>query len=115
MGRPTVMTPEVIALFIEAFSFGCTDREACCYAGVGTNSLYDYCLKYPEFSNQKEMLKDKPTMKAKRIVNQSLDTGDLNTANRVIDRKEGTKVNTVISGEIKTDNVFNFIGVSAKD
>ena len=59
-----------------------------------------------------------PTMKARRIMNASLDGDDLNTANRVIDRKEGNKVKQEITGanggplEVTT---FNFIPVSVND
>lgn len=98
-GRPTKMTDQVIQLLVEAFSFGCSDREACVYAGIVPSTLYKYCDENPEFSERKEALKDKPVMKAKRIINQSLDEGDLNTANRVVDRKEGKKVDVTTNGQ----------------
>ena len=98
MARPTVMTDETVQKLEEAFSFGCTDDEACCYAGISIRSLYYYCENNEKFLHKKELLKNHPVMKAKRIVNQSLDTGDLNTAQKVIDRKEGSKVNTVLTG-----------------
>jgi len=92
------MTPEVIAKLEEAFSFGSTDLEACCYANISKDTLYRIIKKNPEFSDRKETLKNHPTMKAKRIVNKSLNDGDLPTAHKVIDRKEGSKVNQTITG-----------------
>ena len=91
-GRPTKMTPEVIQKLETAFIAGCTDLEACCYADVGKSTLYDYCQEHPEFSERKETLKNQPIMQSRFIVQSALLDGDLNTANRVIDRKEGQKI-----------------------
>ena len=91
-GRPTVMTDEVILKLEEAFIVGCTDLEACCYADVSKSSLYKYCEENPEFSERKETLKNQPVMKARFIIKDSLNEGDLTTANKVIDRKEGQKI-----------------------
>ena len=91
-GRPTVMTPEAIRKLEDAFTWGCTDLEACCYANVSKTALYEYCQKNEEFAERKETLKNQPVMKARRIINSSLDDGDIITANKVIDRKEGQKV-----------------------
>jgi len=91
-GRPTKMTPECIGKLEHAFTKGCTDTEACCFADIGMSTLYDYCEKYPEFSDRKEILKDQPVMKAKFIVSDSLQEESLSTAHKVIDRKEGRKL-----------------------
>lgn len=91
-GQPTKMTPETIRLLQDAFVWGCTDSEACGYANISESTLYKYASEHPEFSELKARLKDMPTMKSKRIISQALDEGDLNTANRVIDRKEGQKI-----------------------
>lgn len=91
-GRPTIMTKEVIHKLEDAFSWGCTDLEACCYADIGKSTLYNYCDANPEFLERKELLKNQPVMKSRRIIDRALEDGDLGTANRVIDRKEGQKI-----------------------
>ena len=91
-GRPTVMTPEVIRKLEDAFSWGCTDLEACCNANIGKTSLYEYCDRNPDFAERKEVLKNQPVMKARRVVQAALDDDDINTAHKVIDRKEGQKI-----------------------
>ena len=91
-GRPTVMTPEVIRKLEDAFSWGCTDLEACCFAGIGKTSLYEYCILNTDFAEKKEVLKNNPVMKARRVLIAALDDDDVNTAHKVIDRKEGSKV-----------------------
>ncbi len=117
-GRPTVMTDDVIQKLEAAFLVGATDLEACVHADIGKSTLYDYCQDNPEFSERKETLKNQPTLKAKLIIDEALTGGDLNTAHRVIDRKEGSKVKQEITGvnggplEVTT---FNFIPVSVND
>ncbi len=117
-GRPTVMTDEVIQKLEAAFLVGATDLEACVHADIGKSTLYDYCQDNPEFSERKETLKNQPTLKAKLIIDEALTTGDLNTAHRVIDRKEGSKIKQEITGvnggpvEMTT---FNFIPVGTND
>jgi len=117
-GRPTVMTEEVIRLLESAFLVGATDLEACVHADISKTSLYEYCQKNDEFAERKETLKNQPTLKAKLIVSTALEDGDLNTAHRVIDRKEGSKVKQEITGanggalEVIT---FNFIPVGVDD
>jgi len=117
-GRPTVMTDDVIRLLEAAFLVGATDLEACVHADISKTALYEYCQKHDEFAERKETLKNQPTLKAKLIIDEALTGGDLNTAHRVIDRKEGSKVKQEITGvnggpvELTT---FNFIPVSVND
>lgn len=97
-GRPTKFTPETIAKLEHAFSMGCSDVEACCYAGVSKTALYNYQEKNPEFVDRKEVLKSNPVMLAKSVVVKALEEDDVLTAHKVIERKEGTKVKQEVSG-----------------
>lgn len=72
-GRPTVMTPEVLNKLEEIFAIGGTDQEACFFANISHQTLYDYQKKYPEFVERKEALKEKPILKARRTVVKALD------------------------------------------
>lgn len=112
-GRPKKMTPETIQILEGAYLIGATDQEACCHADISMSTLYDYCSKNPKFSDRKEILKNQPTIKAKRIVSNSLDEGDLSTAHKVIDRKEGQKID-VTSGGKKIENNFIITPVSTE-
>lgn len=118
-GQPTKMTEKTLQLLREAFTWGCTDTEACCYAQISTSTLYNYCSANPEFLELKNTLKDMPTMKARRVISDALDDDDLNTAHRVVDRKEGTKVKQELTGKdggaIETKATFNFIPVGSDD
>jgi len=97
-GKITKQTPETLQLLREAFSWGCTDSEACCYADISTSTLYNICAANPSFLELKNKLKNTPMMKARRVINGALDDDDVSTAHKVIDRKEGLKVKNEITG-----------------
>lgn len=86
------MTAETIKKLEDAFLLGCTDLEACFAAGISHETLYAYCRANPEFSDRKEALKQNPVHKARSVILNALDDGDVSTAHKLIDRKEGSKV-----------------------
>lgn len=73
VGRPTVFTEEVLKKLEEAFSLGCTDKEACLLANISPASLYNYQNENPEFIERKELLKQDPILKARQTVIKALD------------------------------------------
>jgi hypothetical protein len=62
------MTPEIIDKLEEVFALGGTDKEACFYAGISEQTLYDYQKLKPEFVERKEGLKGEPILKARRTI-----------------------------------------------
>jgi hypothetical protein len=72
-GRPTIMKPDVISKLEEVFALGGTDKEACFYANICHQTLYDYQKLHPEFVERKEALKEKPILKARQTVVKALD------------------------------------------
>ena len=72
-GRPTKMSKETIAKLEEVFSLGGSDSEACFYANISKQTLYNYQEKNPEFVDRKEALKEKPILKARQTVVKALD------------------------------------------
>lgn len=73
VGRPTVITPEIISKLEEVFAIGGTDNEACFYADIGKTTLYNYQQDHPEFVERKESLKERPILKARQTVVKALD------------------------------------------
>lgn len=80
------MTPETIARLEEVFGIGGTDREACFYADISQQTLYDYQEKHPEFIERKEALKEKPILKARQSVVKALDDPEI--ALKFLERKK---------------------------
>lgn len=87
VGRPTVMTPEIVNKLEEAFLLGCTDLEACLFADISKQTLYNYQEKNPEFVDRKEMLKETPVFKARKSVVDSVST-DPDLALKFLERKK---------------------------
>lgn len=100
VGRPTVMTPDVLNKLEEIFALGGTDTEACLYADISPGTLYKYQKEHPEFIERKEALKETPFLKARRTIVNSLD--DANNAFKYMERKKkGEFGNTLeLSGEV---------------
>ena len=68
LGRPTVMTPEVIEKLEGAFLLGCTDNEAVFIANISPAALYQYQEANPAFTERKALMKEYPTYLARQAV-----------------------------------------------
>jgi len=86
VGRPTIMTPEVIDKLEEVFALGGSDAEACLWADIATDTLYKYQRENPEFIKRKESLKETPILRARRTVVNALEK-DSDMAMRYLERK----------------------------
>jgi len=86
-GRPTIMTDLTLKKLNEAFAFGCTDEEACYYAEISKQTLYNYQKDHPEFVDQKEALKQRPILLARQEVIKGLE-GNPELALKFLERKK---------------------------
>jgi hypothetical protein len=86
------MTPARVNKLEEAFLMGCTDLEACLFADISKQTLYNYQESHPEFVDRKESLKQNPLLLSRGIQLDKLKEGDSTIAQKVLDRKEGSKV-----------------------
>lgn len=86
-GRPTVMTPETLALLREAFLMDCSDEEACLFAKISPDALYDYQRAHPEYSEQKRLMKQNPFLVARRSVLNTMER-DGELALKYLERKK---------------------------
>lgn len=101
MGRPSVMTPEVIAKLEEAFAWGCTDIEACLWADIATPTLYVYQEKNPEFLERKKALKETPILLARKTVVNAIKKGDRTTAMQYLERKKKEEFSTKVENDLR--------------
>jgi hypothetical protein len=99
IGRPTVMTPETINKLEQAFSLGCSDLEACFYAGIGKTALYEYQNEHPDFTERKAQLKEKLVLKARTVLAKALEQEDENTAKWYLERKKKEEFSTRVEQE----------------
>jgi len=99
------MTPETIGKLEEAFALGCSDLEACFYAEIGKDALYDYCKKYPEFSERKEQLKERPIFLARKSVIDGIQD-DPKLALAYLERKKKNEFSLKTESEVKNTVSF---------
>lgn len=93
-GRPTIMTPDIVNKLEQAFSMGCSDLEACLYAGISKQTLYNYQAKNPQFVDRKEQLKKQLVLKARTVIADALNRKDENTAKWYLERKAKNEFST---------------------
>ncbi|MAI17103.1 MAG: hypothetical protein CBC71_06365 [Rhodobacteraceae bacterium TMED111] len=117
-GRPTVMTPETVNKLEQAFALGCTDLEACLFAQISKQTLYDYEKKNPKFSDLKVMLKEMPVLKARQAVLNGFDSDSKLAFDYLKNKKSdefSTKTKSEVSGEIALSNILDDISGTSAD
>lgn len=87
-GRPTKMTPETISKLEEAFAIGASDSEACFYADISNQVLYNYQTSHPEFVERKERLKERPVLLARQAVMKGLENNDSALGMKYLERRK---------------------------
>lgn len=92
-GRPTKMTPETIKKLEEAFAIGASDREACFYADISHETLYNYQQKNPQFVDRKEALKERPVLLARQSVIKGIEV-DPQLALKYLERRKPSEFAT---------------------
>ena len=65
MARPSVFTEDTLQKLEQAFAQDCTDEEACLYADIAPSTLYAYQTKNKEFLERKQLLRQRPVLKAR--------------------------------------------------
>lgn len=112
VGRPTVMTEEMIRKLELLFAKGLTDREACLIADLSPSTLYDYCTANPEFAERKELLKEQIKTQAKLNVAEAIvEKKDIDMSKWYLERKARDEFSTKqeISGDIKIAKLEDLI------
>lgn len=65
MWRPPIMTDMTLQKLKLCFAVGMTDQQACYFSQISTSKLYQYQQENPDFLEEKEVLKDSISLKAR--------------------------------------------------
>lgn len=87
MSRPTVMTEATVKKLLYAFSNSFSDEEACCYAWISKQTLYNYWRDNPEFLDRKKILKHKPSVKAKLNLVEAIEAWNIQISKFWLEKK----------------------------
>lgn len=63
-----------------AFSLGCTDREACVFAGISRMTMYRYQHWNPDFCDQKQGWQDLIVIYSRRVIAEAIKEGNVKLA-----------------------------------
>ena len=77
---------------------GCSDTEACLYAGISRSSLYKYQEQHPEYLQQKEEWKENPILLARSTVYRNM--RDPNNARWYLERKKKNEFAQTTKNEV---------------
>lgn len=109
VGRPTVMTEEVIAKLEDAFLDGASDKESIFWANISKDAFYDYCKENPEFTERIEDLRDSLKLKAKKNIAKGINEGDRTLSQWYLERKVKHEFSQRTETDITTKGEkFNF-------
>lgn len=115
IGRPTIMTKEVLAKLEQGFKIGLNNTECCAHAEISQDAFYDYLKKNPELSVKIDAWKRNPIAKAKYTIYKNLD--DPSVAKWLLERKDDEfKNKQEISGNVNViPTEFNILPVRSND
>ena len=106
-GRPYAIDEMVLHKLEEAFSLGCSDREACIYANIAPSTLYEYQKRNPEFTERKADLKEKIVLLARQTVAKAIQNGDEKSAQWLLERKKRKEFAVRTQMELKQVEAFD--------
>jgi len=111
-GRPSKVTPEVLAILEDAFLIGHTDTEACLIANIDPATLYRYCKENPDFARRKEELKENQFAIARRTLMKGVKENP-ELALKFLERKKkaefGVKTELDVTSGGKPITGFNYV------
>lgn len=86
-GRKPAITPAVLEKLRTAFLMGCDDEEACLFAGITPNTLYNHQNSNETFLQWKNTLKQNPFLLARKTIVDNLER-DPEYALKYMERKK---------------------------
>jgi hypothetical protein len=121
-GRPSVMTKATVQKLEAAFRDGFSIGMACHVSGISRSTYYDHLNRKQDFSDKMELAQEWPTQRAKQVIIQAIDKGDLKAAQFWLERKaraefaanppvqsQQNNLNGWIDGGEREEKLFNLL------
>ncbi len=86
-GRPTVITPDVVSLLVSSFHNGMNVREACWQSDISHEAYYNRLRSDEQFADIMAKAQAYPTSKAKQVVVEAINKGDVSASKWWLERK----------------------------
>lgn len=101
-GRPKVITPEVVSILVASFHSGLTIREACWQSGISHEAYYSRLRTDDLFADTMAKAQGEVMISAKKLVADSIRTGNINSAKWWVDRYDKQKEDRTDEPEISS-------------
>lgn len=96
--KPYKLSRDVVRKFEEAFAIDATVEEACFYAGISRDTYYRWIKFWPKLAEKYDRLRQKPMLKARQTIVNSLDNPDYAFKYAERKKKNEFSLRTEISG-----------------
>ncbi len=87
VGRPTVLTPEVVSILVTCFQDGMTVREGCWQSVISHEAYYSRIRSDEQFADTMARAQSLATVDARKVVIEAIKHGDLKTSMWWLERK----------------------------
>lgn len=87
LGRPTVITPLIVLKLEQAFRDGFSVSKACELSGISRSTYYEHYGIDSDFQDKMQLAQGWVTEKARKVVVNAIDCGDLQSAKWWLERK----------------------------
>ena len=118
-GRPTIMTNIVIGKLEQMFLANATNAEACIFAGICQDTLYDYKKKNPVFADKMKLLRAQRNLFAKRNIFKAIkEKEDINVSRWVLEKTDpeySNKLDIKADIDAKLTTEINVISVANEE
>ncbi len=108
------LTTEVKQDLSYAFGMGCAIAEACIHAGISETTYYRWCKEDTALRDRFSKQKQRQVLRARVVIADALNDGDLPTAKWYLERKRSKEFSTTVNQEVEA-NVKATVDVTAPE
>lgn len=86
-GRPSVINEEIIRKLEVTIASGMSISASCHFSGISTSTFYEHKALDKEFANRMRWAEEWATFRARQVILQAIDNGDIACARFWLERK----------------------------
>jgi len=87
IGRPSIINEDTVRKLEASLASGFGVSAACYYSGVSRSTYYEYLATNKDFSDKMRMAEEWSTFRARQVILQAIDGGDIKAAQWWLERK----------------------------
>lgn len=112
VGRPSIMSLEIIGKLLQGFKIGYNDAECCAYVGISKDTYYEFRKKNKKFSDDVDNAKEYPFQMAKHTIAKNLNKPEI--AKWYLEKRRRNEFGDIKKIELDTTDKFEKMSVEEK-